>query len=123
MKNLSRPMFLTLGLGLFALVLSFHPSNHAAAAPVGPSVTVLNTPLPVTGSVNAAVSGTVNANITNASLPVMGAVSITGTPSVGVIGNVPVVNPLDVLNNRVPMTISTATTHCEPLWALVAWQM
>jgi hypothetical protein len=102
MKHFGRPMLLTLCLGLFAVVLSFYPSHHSAGAPAGPGVTVLNTPLPVTGSVNAAVTGTVgaqqsgawnvgingtpsvNAAITNSSLPVSGTVAVSTLPNVTV---------------------------------------
>jgi|ERR1700674_5093479 hypothetical protein len=47
MKYFGKLMFLTLGLGLFAVVLSFLPSHPAAAAAGGPGVTVLNASLPV----------------------------------------------------------------------------
>jgi hypothetical protein len=55
-------------------------SGHAGSA--GPSVTVANVPLPVTGSVSATVSGTVNANVTNAVLPVTGTVGVSSLPPV-----------------------------------------
>jgi hypothetical protein len=47
MKYLGKLMVLTLGLGLFAVVLSSLPSHPAAAAVGGPGVTVLNTSLSV----------------------------------------------------------------------------
>jgi hypothetical protein len=96
-------------LGLFAVVLSFYPSHRTAEA-AGPGVTVLNTPLPVTGSVNATVTGTVgaqqsglwnvgingvpsvNASISNASVPVSGTVSVSSLPSVNLGGSVTVGN-------------------------------
>lgn len=87
MKHFGRFMLLTLGLGLFAFVLSSLPSHPAAAAPGGPGVTVLNTPLPVTGNVNAAVSG---------------AVSITGTPSVQ-ITNAPAINVNNTPTSAIPV--------------------
>jgi hypothetical protein len=77
----------------------------------------MNTPLPVTGSVNAVVTGTVaaqqsgnwnvgingmptvNANISNATVPVSGNLTATVT------NNIPVVNPADMNNNPVPLTI------------------
>jgi hypothetical protein len=62
MQHFARALLLTLGLGTFVVVLSFYPSQPAAAAPGATSVIVTNTPLPVTGNVNA--------NITNASIPV-----------------------------------------------------
>jgi hypothetical protein len=98
MKDFGRVLLLMLGLGLFAAILLSPPSHPAAAAADPPSipVTVTNTPLPVKGSVSAAVTGTVgaqqsgvwnvgingtpsvNANITNGSLPISGSVTLTG---------------------------------------------
>jgi len=112
MKHVGGLMLLTLGLGLFAFVLSSLPSHPAAAAGSAP-VTVLNTsanPVPVTGNVDAAVTGTVsaqqsgvwnvgingtpsvNAAITNSSLPVSGTVAVSTLPNVTV-GNTSA-NPL-----------------------------
>jgi hypothetical protein len=51
-------------------------SAALASTAAGPDVTILNVPLPVTGSVNA--------NITNASVPVSGTVSVSSLPSVHV---------------------------------------
>lgn len=61
MKHFAKLMLSTLGIGVVAIVL-FSLPRHTAAASSGPPaalVTVTNTPLPVTGSVNAAVTGTV----------------------------------------------------------------
>jgi hypothetical protein len=111
MKHFGKLMLLTLGLGLFAVVLSSLPS-HPTAAAAGPAVTVLNTPLPVQGTVaaqqsgvwnvNAAQSGAwsvginntpgVNANITNGSIPVTGTVAVSSLPSVTLGGSVNVGN-------------------------------
>jgi hypothetical protein len=70
MKYFGRFMLLTLGLGVVAVVLSSFPSHPAAAMGSAP-VTVINTPLPVTGNVNAAQSGPWT-------------VGVTGTPTVAV---------------------------------------
>lgn len=76
MKQFGRLMLLTLGFGLFAVVLSSLPNHPAAAAP-NQAVTVVNTsanPVPVAGSVNATLTGTVNA-------------AQSGTWNVGINGN------------------------------------
>jgi len=65
------------GILLIALSLSFAHVNPVGSAPPGPSVTVVNTPLPV--------QGTVNVGNFPASSSVSGSVSITGTPNVSVI--------------------------------------
>ena len=76
-------------------------ARRATAAAAGSApVTVMNTPLPVTGSVNAAVTGTVgitgtpsvNATITNSSVPVSGTVAVSSLPTVNLGGNVTVGN-------------------------------
>jgi hypothetical protein len=85
LKKLSQLLLIGLGLGISAVALSTIPSTPASASG-GAAVTVINTPLPVTGSVSAAQSGTWN-------------VGVTGTPNVNVansptvsIGNTPSVN-------------------------------
>lgn len=98
MKHFVRLAILTLALGLFAAVLSSLPSHPAAAGGDPPSlpVKVTNTPLPVQGSVNAAVTGNVNATIVGTpSVNVLSAppVNVTFPSSIGVSGNVSVVNP------------------------------
>jgi hypothetical protein len=73
---------LTMGL-IAALAISLTPqsAHGSGSAPV----TVVNTPLPVQGTLNAVVTGSVNANITNT--PSVNA-NITNTPSVNVSGPV-----------------------------------
>jgi hypothetical protein len=113
-KQFSKFMFLVLGFGLLAAILSSFPVHRVAAAvePPAINVDVVNTPsvnahvtntsLPVTGSVNAAVTGTVNAaqsgawnvgisgtpsvnaNITNAALDVSGTLTATIAPGTSV---------------------------------------
>ena len=102
MKHFGRLILATLGLGLFAIVVLSLP-NHPAAAGNGAPVTVLNTPLPVQGTVAAQQSGAwnvginntpnVNANISNASVPVSGTVAVSSLPSVNLGGSVTVGNP------------------------------
>lgn len=90
MKQFSKIMFLTMGLGLFAFVLSSLPNHPAAAAGSAP-VTVTNAaanPVPVTGSVNAAVTGNVNATIVGTP-----SVNISFPSSIGVTGG-----PVNVAN-------------------------
>jgi hypothetical protein len=105
MKYFARIILLTLGLGLSAIALSFYPSHLAVA---GPSVSgtvnaiqsgawnvgINNTPnvnanisnasVPVTGTVAVSNTPNVNANITNGSLPVSGTVAVSNTPNVTV---------------------------------------
>jgi hypothetical protein len=70
MKRLARALAGIFGIGVLGSVVLFIPQKNAVGAGGAP-VTVLNTPLPVSGSVNASQSGTWN-------------VGITGTPSVNV---------------------------------------
>jgi hypothetical protein len=81
MNNLSKILAIGFGFGILAMLLSLIP-NHPAGAASGPpptSVNVLNTPLPIAGSVNAAVTGTVGATQSG-----VWNVGITGTPNVEV---------------------------------------
>jgi len=98
MKHIARLMLLTLSVGVVAVVLSSLPRHTAAAASDPPSppslpVKVTNTPLPVTGSVNAAVTGTVAATQSgtwnvgiNGTVPVSGTVAVSSLPAVTVSG-------------------------------------
>ena len=80
------------GVLLIVLSVSLAQVNSVGAAG-GPSVTVVNTPLPVTGTVNAnvtgnvGVTGTPSVSVTNfpATQPVSGTVGITGTPNVNIV--------------------------------------
>jgi hypothetical protein len=116
MKRLFGVMLLMLGLVVVAVAiasLSSHPAAAASKPPALPpiSVSVANTPnvnanitnasLPVTGSVSAAVSGTVNANIINASIPVTGTLSATLAPGASV----------TVANPSLAVTNPPGTTH------------
>jgi hypothetical protein len=116
-KHYGRIMLLTLSLGLFAVVMSSVPSHptSAAATPPAINVDVVNTPtvnahitntsIPVTGSVNTTVTGTVNANITNASVPVSGTVAVSSLPAVTINGT-----PSVEVTNFPPMTTSGSVT-------------
>lgn len=97
MNPLKKILSLSLGLVVLATVAvmiststvdALNPHVRIAAAPATPAipVAVTNTPLPVSGNVNAAVSGTVNTNITNANVPVSGTVTVTGMPQVTLSG-------------------------------------
>src|SRR5271154_7123143 len=101
MKHFARIVLLTLSLGLAAIALSFYPS-HPASAAGGPTVTVTVTPLPlpVTGSVNAAVTGTVG---------------VTGGP-------VAVSNVLDASSNPIPVMVRDADNPArQPFYATVSF--
>jgi hypothetical protein len=82
MKHFGRLMLLTLGLGLCAVVMSSFPSHPAAAAP-GPGVTVLNTPLPVTGTVAVNNFPAFPATLTGTTVPVSGTLNATATLAPG----------------------------------------
>ncbi len=104
MERFGRIILLTLGLGLFAVALSFFPRHPVAAAtdppaiPVNventPTVKIIPTPLPVTGSVDSTVSG---------------AVSIIGTPSVQ-ITNAPAVNVNNTPTSAIPTVVAPAAS-------------
>jgi hypothetical protein len=99
MKHFARIILLTLSLGLAAIALSFY-SNHPASAAGGPTVTVTPLPLPVTGSVNAAVTGTVG---------------VTGGP-------VAVSNVLDASSNPIPVMVRDADNPArQPFYATVSF--
>ena len=53
MQYFARVLLLTLGLGVFVLALSFYPSQPAVAERIDP-VRVVNTPLPVSGTLHVA---------------------------------------------------------------------
>ena len=105
MKNFGRLMLLTLGLGLFAVVLSSVPTQPAAGAGGAP-VFVQNTPLPVTGTVAAQQSGAWSVGINN--FPTT--VGVNNFPSsIGVSGGpVAVSNALDVASNPIPLLVRDA---------------
>jgi hypothetical protein len=90
------------------------PSPAAAAAITSLPVSVVNTPLPVQGTVNAtitnsplAVQGSINANITNGSLPVGGTVGVSSLPPVTLSG----VSPVSLSNSSAtPVFVDTWNT-------------
>jgi hypothetical protein len=103
MKRFARALAVTLGLVVLGSFVFLVPQKNASGTASGAPVTITNTPLPVTGSVNATVSGTVNVgnfpamqnvSITNASVPVTGSLGVSG--SVG-ISNTPS-SPVPMLN-------------------------
>jgi hypothetical protein len=98
MKKFAKIMLIALGFGLVTVALGFLTSNPAPAQlppPVVP-VKVTNTPLPVQGSVSAAVTGTVAASQNGAwnvgvnNLPAVQSVSFAGTQPVSLSGTSPV---------------------------------
>lgn len=101
------------GLGLFllaAMVVAPTPSHSSGSAPV----TVVNTPLPVQGTIGVnnlpavqSVSGTVSVgNTPNVNVANTPAVSVTNTPSVTVSGTASVSNAVDQGNNPIPLLVS-----------------
>jgi hypothetical protein len=102
MKKITRVILAGLGLGLVTLVLAFfnsRPTSGQLPPPVVP-VRVTNTPLPVQGSVNAAVAGTVNA-------------SQNGAWNVGV-NNFPATQSVSF--NGAPQPVSLSNTTAAPLF-------
>jgi hypothetical protein len=122
MQRFGRLLVSMVALGVFAVLVALLPSHQAQAFGGGPSVTVANTPLPVSGTITAAVTGNVNANITNATLPVSGTVAVSSLPNVNLGGNVTVgntsSNPVVILNletsSRIPYR-SNAPLSCDQL--------
>lgn len=100
MKPFSRAALSVFGIAAIAAVLLSAPTKPAGAS-AGPAVTVANTPLPVTGNVNASVSGTVAVS----SMPTVNAAQ-SGTWTVGISGtpNVNASNVTDSNGNPVPVT-------------------
>lgn len=90
MDWLRRMVVAAAGMTLVALALLVDSPQRAGGSGSAP-VTVTNTPLPVSGNVNANVTGTVAVS----SLPAVQVSSISG--------NVPVANPLDTNSNPIPL--------------------
>jgi len=84
MKEFAKIMMVALGFGCTAMLLSLIPPKKAEGT-VAAAVQVMNTPLPVTGTVNATINGTPTVNV--ASMPPISVGQVT------LAGNVPVVNP------------------------------
>lgn len=83
MMQIRKVILVALGCVASLIALSLIPVRPVAATPGGPTVTVVNTAaeaVPVSLQGTGVISGTVNANITNPSVPV----SISGTPNVNV---------------------------------------
>jgi len=80
------------------------PAGASGSAPV----TVVNTPLPVTGTLTANVAGTVNANVTNTPLPIAG--NVTGSVDANVTNTVNVTGSVGLADGT---TINIANT--EPI--------
>ncbi len=98
MKKITKILLLALGFSLLTVALGFLTSSPAPAAPGPTSVTVVNTPLPVQGAVNA--------NITNATVPISGSVAVSSLPPV--LGTV----NANITNSSIPVTFSgTPNVH------------
>ncbi len=86
MKHFSKLMLIAVGSGILTVALSLVPSKPAGATGSAP-VTVMNTPLPIQGTVGAAQSGPWNVGVTgsvNATQSGPWNVGIIGTPSVNI---------------------------------------
>lgn len=96
-----------MGLAILAgSLVSFapQPAGASGSAPVR----VVNTPLPVTGTLTANVAGTVNANITNTPLPIAG--NITGSVDANVTNTVNIAGSVGLVDGT---TINVGNT--EPI--------
>lgn len=111
---------LCFGVVMFVIGLLTSPPKTVQGAPGSAPVTVVNTPLPVSGNVTGTVTGSVN--IANTPLPVTGSVNVANTPlpvTGNVTGSVAVINPTvqDLNNNPAPgplITEDTANPGYEP---------
>jgi hypothetical protein len=94
MKKFGKILLIGLSFGLVTLTIGFltNPPTPVQGAPGPAPVTVVNTPLPV--------QGTVNANVTNASIPV------TGTVSVSSVGSLPPVSGTVAVSTMPAVTLS-----------------
>lgn len=92
MRRFARALAVTLGLVIIGSIVSLVPQKNAAGSAAAP-VTVVNTPLPVTGNVSASVSGTVGAQQSG-----NWSVGISGTPTVN--ANVTFPRSIGVQNAR-----------------------
>lgn len=88
MKQFVKLLAVSLGFGLFGLVMSLVPQK-AAHGTVAAQVDVVNTPLPVTGNLNATIVGTPTVNVASAppvnvnfpsSIGINGAVTVQNAP-------------------------------------------
>jgi len=102
MKRFAKLMLVTIGFGVLGFVMSLVPQKTAKGT-VAAQVNVVNTPLPVTGNVNATLTGTPTVNVAN--IP---PVNVNFPSSIGVNGSVLVTNPITTFGNglaQVPLLI------------------
>lgn len=76
MRRFTRPLLAVLGVVLLGSIITLVPQKNASSAPAPAPVIVTNTPLPVSGNVNASQSGVWNVGINN--LPSTQNVSFNG---------------------------------------------
>jgi len=105
MKHFARLLTATIGLMSMAFVVSLVPQK-AARGTVAAQVEVVNTPLPVTGSVSATLTGTPTVNV--ATMP---PVNVSFPPSIGINGSVPVTNPFTGFFQPVPLVVKPDTNN------------
>ena len=99
MNRFAKLMLVTIGFGVLGFVMSLVPQKTAKGT-VAAQVNVVNTPLPVTGNVNATINGTPTVNVAN--IP---PVNVNFPSSIGVNGSVSVTNPFNGFG-QVPLAIS-----------------
>jgi len=110
MKKVSNTLLVALVLLIFTVALGFLTSSPTPAQQPASPVRVVNTPLPVTGAVNANVTNTVPVNVTNATLQVQGTVNASqnGAWNVGV-SNFPATQTVSFNGVAQPVSFSNAT--------------
>jgi hypothetical protein len=102
MKRFARALVVILALAVIGSVVSLVPQNPTVAAGGAPVSIMSPLPLPVTGSVNATVNGTVATQQSG-----KWNVGIDGTPNVNV-GNFPVLQPVSFSNSgSTPLFVDT----------------
>src|SRR5215471_3916314 len=93
-RNMKRfALAVVFGLVILGSAVSLVPQKNATGAGSAPIIVMNTTPIPVTGKV---------------SVDALPAVQIAQNTTLGVSGNVPVVNPLDANGNNVPLLIRDA---------------
>jgi len=117
MKKFGKILLIGLSFGLVTFTIGFltNPPTPVQASPGPAPVTVVNTPLPVQGTVSANVTNTVPVNVANSTLQVQGTVNASqnGGWTVGV-NNLPAIQ--NVSFNGVAQPVSFSSTPTTPLF-------
>jgi hypothetical protein len=109
MKKLGKILLIGLSFGLVTLVIGFltNPPTPVQATPGPDPVTVVNTPLPV--------QGTVNANITNTNVPVSGTVSVSSVGSLPPVSGTVAVSTMPAVTLSGTPNVNVVNTEFGPI--------